>query len=458
MPALDIAELMAPLGPFERPPAIAVAVSGGSDSLGLGLLLAEWVRAQGGNLHVLSVDHGLRPEAADECARVSQIFAAIPGCSAHVLRWQGKKPAQGLQAAARAARYALLTDWCRANGILHLAVAHTAEDQAETVAMRGAHGSGVTGLAGMAAVRPDQGVRVLRPLLSVSRMTIRAWLEARGQSWVEDPSNALTKFERVRVRQELDAGKSERMLTLAHQLGVERDACERDAARLLAEAGQVHDGGYVSLAFAALTEAEPPVQAAILRQLFLAVSGNDYAPSIDDLVLSLTLLGAGSPRAQGLAIAGGERGAGIAKGAAMTLGGCLVQVLRGRFHVFREAAAIGVPVPVGSGWSGPWDNRFSLTVAGGLSPAEGWTIAPLGENGLRQAVARFAVRLKRHAMPLPARLALPALWHGEHLAAQPHLDLGQGLAARPAPRHTVTTCGFTVAPAPPHTIYSSVPC
>jgi tRNA(Ile)-lysidine synthase len=437
MQALDIAALMAPLGPFEQPPAIAVAVSGGSDSLGLGLLLAERVRTQGGRLHVLSIDHGLRPEAADECARVSEIFAAIPGCSAHVLRWQGKKPAQGLQAAARVARYALLTDWCRANGIVHLAIAHTAEDQAETVAMRGAHGSGVTGLAGMAAVRPDQGVRVLRPLLSVSRMTIRAWLQARGQSWIEDPSNALTKFERVRLRQELDAGESERMLTLAHQLGMERDACERDAARLLAEAGQVHDGGYVSLDFAALTEAEPPVQATILRQLFLAVSGNDYAPSVKDLA---------------------ERGAGIAKGAAMTLGGCLVQVLRGRFHVFREAAAIGAPVPVGPGWSGPWDNRFSLAVPDGLSPAEGWTIAPLGENGLRQAVARFAVRLKRHPMPLPARMALPALWHGEHLAAQPHLDLGQGLAARPAPRHTVTTCGFTVAPAPPHTIYSSVPC
>jgi tRNA(Ile)-lysidine synthase len=142
----------------------------------------------------------------------------------------------------------------------------------------------------------------------------------------------------------------------------------------------------------------------------------------------------------------------------MTLGGCLVQVLRGRFHVFREAAAIGAPIPVRPGWSGPWDNRFHLAVAGGLSPAEGWTIAPLGENGLRQALGRFAVRLKRHPMPLPARLALPALWHGEHLAAQPHLGLGQGLAARPAPRHTVTTCGFTVAPAPPHTIYSSVPC
>ena len=78
------------------------------------------------------------------------------------------------------------------------------------------------------------------------------------------------------------------------------------------------------------------------------------------------------------------------------------------------------------------------------------------EAGLRQAVDRFQVRLKRHPIPLPARLALPALWRGEHLVCQPHLELGQGLAARAAPRHTVTTCGFTVVAWRPHTMYSPV--
>lgn len=167
MPELNIAGLMAPLGPFERPPSIAVAVSGGSDSLGLGLLLADWVHERGGQLIVLTIDHGLRAEAAAECARVAEIFTAIPNCSAHILSWQGEKPQHGLQAAARVARYALLADWCRAHGVLHLAVAHTAEDQAETVAMRRAHGSGPLGLAGMAALRPEAGVRLLRPLLRV---------------------------------------------------------------------------------------------------------------------------------------------------------------------------------------------------------------------------------------------------------------------------------------------------
>jgi tRNA(Ile)-lysidine synthase len=436
---IDIAALMAPLGPFERPPSIAVAVSGGSDSLGLGLLLAAWVSARRGHLHVLSVDHGLRPESAGECARVGEIFAAVPGCSAHILRWDGEKPHRGLQAAARAARYRLLTAWCRARGVLHLAVAHTADDQAETIAMRQAHGSGPMGLAGMAAVRGESGVRLLRPLLSLWRADIRDWLRARGQSWIEDPSNELTKFERVRVRQGLSPDSSGPMLDLAQRSGEARDRLERAAARLLAEAGQVHEAGYLSAARQLLLEAEPAVQANAVRQMILAVSGADYPPDIETILSSLSSQTATRPAAP------------------QSLGGCLLQTLRDRFCVFREAAAIGPRIPVAQGWTGPWDGRFDLGVAEGLPQPGDWTIGPMGEQGLRQAVDRFGARLKRHPIPLPARLALPALWQGEHLVSQPHLNLGEGLAARPAPRHTVTTCGFTVAAGRSHTIYSSVP-
>ena len=308
--------------------------------------------------------------------------------------------------------------------------------------MRSAHGSGVAGLAGMAAVRPEQGVRLLRPLLCISRQAIRAWLTERGQSWLEDPSNDLAKFERVRIRQSLDSDKAVRTLDLAAELGPQRDQDERDAASLLAEAGQIHDAGYVSVSVAALRAAEARTLATVLRQIFLTVSGRDYAPPVDGLVLSLRL---------------NEFGPGLGGRAALTLGGCLVQVLKGRLNVFREAAGIGPPLRVSPGWTGIWDNRFGNEVASHLSPTEGWALGPLGEQGLRQAVERFGARLKRHPVPLAARLALPALWRGEHLVCQPHLKVGEGLAAWPAPRHTVTTCGFTVAVGRPHTIYSSVP-
>jgi tRNA(Ile)-lysidine synthase len=436
MPDIDIAELMAPLGPFERPPSIAVAVSGGSDSLGLGLMLAEWVRARGGRLHVLTVDHRLRPEAAAECARVAEIFAAIPSCSAHVLRWDGEKPARGLQAAARVARYALLTGWCRAHGVLHLAIAHTADDQAETLAMRSAHGSGALGLAGMAAVRPENGVRLLRPLLTVSRSAIRDWLRNRDYRWIDDPSNELTKFERVRVRRGLGPERALALLEEGERAGEARNRVEKAAARLLAEAGQVHEAGYVSIALQPLRDSTADVRSAALRQSILAVSGGDYAPGPESLWSSLE----------------------EEPDSARTLGGCVIQVLRGRLCVFREAAAIAEPAPAAPGWTGRWDGRFGLAVAQSLPPGQGWALGALGERGLRQAVDRFGIRLKGHPIPLPARLALPALWQGEHLVCQPHLHLGEGLAAQAAPRHTVTTCGFTVATGRPHTIYSPALC
>jgi tRNA(Ile)-lysidine synthase len=434
MAAIDIAELMAPLGPFERSPSVAVAVSGGSDSIGLGLLLADWVRERDGRLIVLTVDHGLRAEAAAECARVVDVFAAIPSCSAHVLRWRGEKPTHGLQAAARAARYTLLADWCRAHGVLHLAIGHTADDQAETVAMRQAHGSGRFGLAGMAALRPESGVRLLRPLLSISRAAVRGWLRARGQGWTDDPSNELTRFERVRIRQSLSEMDAELLIDEAQRCGEERDRLERAAAALLVEAAHLHDTGHAAISLQPFLAAGRSIQATALRQVALFVSGSAYAPDLEDI---LSVAADGMPGAR-------------------TLGGCLFQVRQGRLWVFREAAGIAPPIPVAPGWSGLWDNRFRFQVGDNLSPGAKWMVGLLGEAGLRQATHRFGIRLKGHPMPPPARLALPALWQGEHLVSQPHLHLGEGLAAWPAPRHTVTTCGFTVAAGRPHTIYSSV--
>jgi tRNA(Ile)-lysidine synthase len=213
-----------------------------------------------------------------------------------------------------------------------------------------------------------------------------------------------------------------------------RDRLERAAARLLAEAGRAHDAGYLSIALPPFLDAPKDVQKIALRQMLLAVSGADYAPDLEP------------PSSHSDAQS------------AQTLGGCLIQALRGRLCVFREAAAAEGRRPVAPGWTGRWDGRFRLEVARDIPASQGWEIGALGQEGLRQAVDRFKIRFKRHSVPLPARLALPALWRGEHLFCQPHLHLGEGLAAQAAPRHTVTTCGFTVAGGEPHTIYSLALC
>ena len=142
------AHKMAALGHFEARHHIAIAVSGGGDSMALVLLADRWARAQGGRVTALTVDHGLRDGSSREAAQVATWLWGLE--IAHtILPWTGPKPKTGIQKAAREARYALMSDWCRGQGVLHLALAHNLEDQAETYLMRLGRGSGGDGLAAM---------------------------------------------------------------------------------------------------------------------------------------------------------------------------------------------------------------------------------------------------------------------------------------------------------------------
>ena len=183
------------LGEGQAP--LAVAVSGGADSVALTLLAAE---AFPGRVTGVTVDHGLRAGSAGEAAQVADWLAArnIP----HVtLRWEGDKPAANIQAEARAARYRLLDDWCAANGAPAVLTAHHRYDVAETFLMRLERGSGLAGLAAIApARRLPRGTWLLRPLLEVGRTQLQRVLQDRGQDWIEDPSNRDERFTRARVR------------------------------------------------------------------------------------------------------------------------------------------------------------------------------------------------------------------------------------------------------------------
>lgn len=198
---LDPAGLLAPL--IGRS-GIGVAVSGGADSLALMLLVARWRDAEpeAPQAMVYSVDHGLRPEAADEVAMVLREAAKL-GLPARGLRWNGDKPPAGIQAAARAARYRLIGAAMSADGCDVCVTAHHLRDQAETVLMRLAHGSGVEGLSGMAQWSEVEGCRLFRPLLGIAPDSLSELVRAAGLLPAEDPSNADTSYERVRWRQAL---------------------------------------------------------------------------------------------------------------------------------------------------------------------------------------------------------------------------------------------------------------
>ncbi|MBQ2260745.1 MAG: tRNA lysidine(34) synthetase TilS [Loktanella sp.] len=175
---------------------VGLAVSGGGDSVALLHLVA----AMGGNIRVASVDHGLRPEAADECAMVARLCHRY-GIAHQTLRWTGWNGSGNLQDNARRARYALLVEWATAAGIADIALGHTADDQAETIVMALARGAGVDGLSGMAAMTMKAGVCFHRPLLHTTRTDLRSYLAAAGHEWCDDPSNDDPAYERIRIRQ-----------------------------------------------------------------------------------------------------------------------------------------------------------------------------------------------------------------------------------------------------------------
>ncbi|MDE2582833.1 MAG: tRNA lysidine(34) synthetase TilS, partial [Rhodospirillales bacterium] len=198
--AAEFAARLDPLGPFEPSPHVAVAVSGGADSLALALLAHAWVGARGGRLLGLIVDHGVRAAAAAEAAEAAARLAGI-GVPARILRLHGLARGPGLAERARAARYAALDAACAAAGIVHLLLGHHAGDQAETVILRALSGSGPAGLAGIAALTEAAGPRRLRPLLDIPPARLRATLTAAGLGWTEDPSNADQAATRGRLRQ-----------------------------------------------------------------------------------------------------------------------------------------------------------------------------------------------------------------------------------------------------------------
>lgn len=178
---------------------LAVGVSGGADSLALALMLQEELSPLGIKVIALTVDHQLRKESTDEAFYVARIMKAY-GIEHHILVWEGGKPLTGIEEAAREARYQLLKDWCFANQVKAVAVAHQAHDQAETFLMRLQRGSGLDGLCGMRAVSVRDGLLILRPLLNIMPEELRRYLQQRQLQWVEDPSNQCNEFLRVRAR------------------------------------------------------------------------------------------------------------------------------------------------------------------------------------------------------------------------------------------------------------------
>ena len=279
---------------------VALAVSGGADSLSLLHLWAD-ARALAPNLPpavVLTVDHGLRAEAAAEAAFVARV-AAERGLAHRTLTWIGAKPAANLQAEARAARRRLLVEAVADLGFDTLLLAHHADDQAETFLSRLARGSGVLGLAAMAPARFDGAVSVLRPFLGWPKARLVASLTARGATWIEDPSNRDLRFERARWRAAMpmlaDLGLDrDRLVATAAAMARAAAALEREVDALLARAF-VHPAGFLRVSVEDYTAAAEEIRLRAVARTIADLGGEAYGPrlaGLEAIDADLTVAGA----------------------------------------------------------------------------------------------------------------------------------------------------------------------
>lgn len=378
---------------------IAVAVSGGSDSVALLRLVEQWSHHLF-EISVLTVDHGLRPEAAAEAAKVAEWCAPL-GLEHHTLLWEGAKPKTGVQAKARAARYDLLSNWCKASGVTYLLTGHTIDDQAETVLMRQQRTDTPESLAGIWETTVWNGVKVFRPLLGQSRADLRAYLVSLGQPWIEDPSNSDRGFERVRVRQTLaqegrpDLQKIE-LADIAERAGRAARALALATEQWISRQLTSYPEGFGSIPRAGFSELDPGLQRRVLHQLLLIYgAGNRAEPGeLDNLAKWMM----------------GQR---ISR---RTLGGAMLACRQSSVLIGREWARIS-PVPAIVPDSGEilWDGRFLIE-----APPQA-QVVPVG---------RLQGVVRREEIPSFVQQGLPAVLTGDGGAVIPHLAAGHGVSAK----------------------------
>ena len=389
-------------------------------------LAADWAKRHRAPAPLaITIDHGLRAGSAKEAATVAS-WARANAVPHKTLTWEGKKPTQNIQAAAREARYRLIGDHMRSKGVNVLLTGHTEDDQAETFLLRVARGSGLDGLSGMTPVAPfpiaeHTDLKLARPLLTFAHDRLIATLTARNQDWIADPSNENDRFARVQIRNLMpaldEAGVTRaRIAAAATHLRRAREAIDTAVAALIAAAVELSPCGYALVSTWRFKEAPSEIALRAISRLVEALGGGEYPPRFEQTEAALLWFKTRDAVPRG-----------------RTFGGCrLERRTDGRVLIAREEAALAryaTPEPLKPGQTVLWDRRYLIT----LSQAPGTAALQLRHLGTAGVKAAGKSAALPPVEPHLIAATTPGLWRAGRLVAAPllgfHTD-GLAVSAR----------------------------
>jgi tRNA(Ile)-lysidine synthase len=401
-------EWISAIGYFEPNPAIVVATSGGADSMALLLLARDWVADRNGKLISLTVDHCLRPESAQEAQQVGNWCQKL-SIEHHILRWEhASHPLSSIQDSARKARYNLILEYCRQNHILHLLTAHHLNDQAETLFFRLARSSNLEGLSSMSAQTIISGIRLMRPFLQTPKTRLIATLKARGQGWIEDPSNQNQAYTRVRIRKQLAENPNELSIInaaghITNKLGYFRKLLENKLASQVTNCIELYDLGFAVIKLDEFSRLSSSTALKTLSILAQTISGLPYPPRSEKLERLHYDIGNGELRSK------------------RSFSGLLFEKIDSRkIIIYREPNAVENPALITPDNITLWDRRFLLEYSASNNAKAPAYVRALGSGGLAQ-VKEYSPALLRGQPPARILRNIPSIWILEELISVPHI-------------------------------------
>jgi tRNA(Ile)-lysidine synthase len=410
--------------------ALAIAVSGGSDSLALCLLMQKWLNNHNRRLICITIDHQLRKNSYTEAQKVGETLKS-KGLEHHIIQWTGSKPSSNIQENARIARYELLTDYCNKHDIKYLLTGHQQDDQAENFLLRAEHGSGLYGLSGIPKVTEFNNIKIIRPLLNFTKAELQDFLKKQNIEWTEDPSNLNDNFTRVKIRKILSQHPewNNKFAYTSNNLSRVRECIEYMLNQSIDDFVTLFPQGYASIKTKGFNLLPQEIRFRLIERVLQTISIDKKPPRgerIERLLKKIENLNTLTTS---------------------TLAGCLITLKKDILIITREYSTIDESFILDSKQDNHilWDHRLSIFVDKELSSQYNRLII---NRATEEDWPELRKKLTKEQLSIPKAviLGLPAIRILEKILAIPHInyyiniDIVKHVKCEPYPQKGLKRC------------------